>query len=90
MFGSVILDKREREGKGGGDSWNMGFRVISEPLGQCLVGRDGQREEEDRLLAIMSPRPQLAVPVLLQTYEPVLVRVLFGDVRVVMVFFNPF
>lgn len=68
----------------------FGVQVISELLGRGLVGRDGQREEEDRLLAIVSPRPQLAVPILLQTNKPVLIRVLFGDVRVVMVFFDPF
>lgn len=68
----------------------FGVRVVSELPGRGLVGGDGQREEEDRLLAIVSPRPQLAVPVLLQTYKPVLIRVLFGDVRVVMVFFDPF
>lgn len=54
-----------------------------------LVGRDGQREEEDGLLAIVCPRPQLAVPVLLQTHKPVLIRVLFGDIRVVMVLLDP-
>lgn len=68
----------------------FGVRVVSELPGQVLVGRDGQREEEDRLLAVVSPRPQLAVPVLLQTYKPVLICVLFGGVRVVMIFFDPF
>lgn len=37
----------------------------------------------------MSPRAQLAVPVLLQPHKPVLVRVQFGHVGVVMVLFEP-
>lgn len=37
----------------------------------------------------MCPRPQLAVPVLLQAHKPVLIRVLFGDIRVVMVLLDP-
>lgn len=53
------------------------------------VGRHGQREEEDRLLPVVSPWPQLAVPVLLQTDEPVLIGVLLGDVGVVMVLLEP-
>lgn len=69
---------------------DFGAWVVSELPGWGLVVRDGQWEEEDRLLAVVSPRPQLAAPVLLQAYKPVLIRVLFGDVRVVMVFFDPF
>lgn len=53
------------------------------------VGRHGQREEEDRLLPVVSPWSQLAVPVLLQTDEPVLIGVLLGDVGVVMVLLQP-
>lgn len=70
----------EREGSTGGSGRGRGGGS---------VGRHRQREEEDRLLPVVSPWPQLAVPVLLQTDEPVLIGVLLGDVRVVMVLLDP-
>lgn len=55
-----------------------------------LVGGDGQGQEEDRLLAVVSPRAALAAPVLLEPDEPILLGMLLGGVGVVMVLLQPF